>query len=91
MAPVLRECTTAFGVADTLYTAPGRAFRNREHGVAKKKSVVQIVMTAVVCCWAHLMTPTDPRKQSPVLGVSRDLNSVLGLSSASSVPSISSA
>lgn len=31
--------------------------------------LMQIVMTAVVCCWAHLMTPADPRKTSPVLGV----------------------
>lgn len=31
---------------------------------------MQIVMTAVVCCWAHLMMPADPRKTSPVLGVS---------------------
>ena len=29
----------------------------------------QIVLTAMVCCWAHLMTPADPRKSSPVLGV----------------------
>ena len=32
--------------------------------------MMQIVMTAVVCCWAHLMMPADPRKTSPVLGVS---------------------
>ncbi len=38
--------------------------------INKMLPLVQIVMTAVVCCWAHLMTPADPRKASPVLGVS---------------------
>ena len=37
---------------------------------------MQIVMTTVVCCWAHLMTPTDPTKTSPVLGVSRNQHSL---------------
>ena len=46
------------------------SFSFGQTSLRQKSCSAQIVMTAMVCCWAHLMTPADPRKTSPVLGVS---------------------
>ena len=41
--------------------------------------LLQIVITAVACAWITFMIPTDPDKNTPILGVSPYAAAVLKL------------